>query len=341
MHKSLNIAVAGATGAVGHEILKILYERGFPCQTVQALGKNEDQGATVPFGDDELDVLSLEDCDFAKIDLAFFCLPAAKAKELAPKAIALGTTVIDLSEAFRLEEDTPLIIPELNSEALAFHHGLISSPSALATAIAMTLDPIDSAAHITHVTTVSLLSASDKGLKGIGELEKQVADLLNMRETTTNVFPEQLAFNLIPYTAPFLDNDETTIEHLLPRELAKIFNEDTFPLTATCINLPLFYGHCLILNVETEKELLAKEVRTLLVQAKGLKLLDNPREGICPMPIDAMGEDEIFIGRIRNDFSNPKALNLIIVFDNLRKGSALNAVEIAEELLKQNLMLKH
>ncbi|MBQ7738994.1 MAG: aspartate-semialdehyde dehydrogenase [Desulfovibrionaceae bacterium] len=341
MEKSLNIAIAGATGAVGQEIIKILSEQGFPSQNILPLASEDAQGSTVPFGDDELDVLTLYDCDFSKIDLAFFCLPANVAQTFAQKAMDQGTTVIDLSEAFRLKDDIPLCVPEINNECLRFHNGLISSPSSLATALALTLEPIDSRANIAHVTVSALLSASDKGLKGINELEKQVADLLNMRETTTNIFPEQLAFNIIPYTTSFLDNDLTKIEHDLPLELAKIFDEYEFPLTVTCINVPIFYGHCLLVNITTEKKLSAKEVRTLLVQEKNLKILDNPKEGVCPMPIDAMGQNEIFIGRIRDDSSYENSLNLVIVFDNMRKGSALNAVQIANELIDQNLIKKH
>ena len=338
MEKMLRVAVVGATGVVGRAILERLHDRSFPARVVRAFASKASLGETVPFGEDEVDVEQLEQIRFEDFDLAFFCAGSTVTKTYAPGAVRMGCVVIDTSEAYRLDERVPLIIPEVNGEALVLHQGIIASPNSITVALLLVLAPLLEVCELRRVVVTALLSASGAGKKGVRELEKQIGDLLNMRDIEVAAFPHQLAFNLLPQTDMFEDNEYTRDEMTLLHETRKILPDADFRLTATCVRIPVFFSHALVVNLETEKPLQAKDARALLVQAMGVQVCDNPGERIYPTVVDCGGEDAVFVGRIREDTSCNNGLNLWIVVDNLRKGSALNAVQIAEELLQRNLV---
>ncbi|MBQ9536271.1 MAG: aspartate-semialdehyde dehydrogenase [Desulfovibrionaceae bacterium] len=332
MLKPLRLAVVGATGIVGHELLKVLEDKELPPLEIIALGSNKALGSTVNFQEEELDVLALDGFDFTGVRLAFFCVPPDVSKQYVPKAQAAGCIVLDLSAAFRLEPNVPLCLPEINAEVLSLQQGLICQPNAVSIASALVLEPILDAVGLKSVGLTALISVSHAGRSGVRELEQQVGDLLNMREISCATFPEQIAFNLLPYVGAFLPDDCTDLEAATVQELYKILDEDTFTMSVSALQVPIFYGHSLTLYVETEKKLTAKNCRALLVAAPGISVLDNPDLGSFPSTLEAVGLDTVVVGRIR-EIAGVNGLNLVVSFDNLRKGAAVNAVQIFKELL--------
>ncbi|MBQ7585738.1 MAG: aspartate-semialdehyde dehydrogenase [Desulfovibrionaceae bacterium] len=340
MSKALRLAVVGATGAIGTELLKIIDERDFPQTVFVPLASSEKRGATVEFQGEDLDVLNLETFDFSQVDLAFFATPKAISELYAPKAVKQGCLVIDASSAFRLKEDCPLCVANLNEEALSMHRGLIAQPEAVSMALALVLAPLKEAVGLERVGVTALMSVSALGLNGVRELEQQIGDLLNMREMSKGVFKEQIAFNILPYVGNFKDNDSTSLENELPSEVLKILEAEDFKLAFTCLQIPLFYGHGLSVNLETLEPLTAKQARAILVQSQGVKVLDNPMAQAYPQPFEAIGCDQILVGRIREDSTQKRGLNLWMSFDNVHTAAALNMVKIAEILVRDNLIAK-
>ncbi|MBO4368680.1 MAG: aspartate-semialdehyde dehydrogenase [Desulfovibrio sp.] len=336
--RKIAVAVVGATGAVGEELLSLLASRSLPLAKVLPLASKETLGESVSFGEDELEVQSLDKNSFSGIDLVFFCTTDAVSKEYVPIAVRAGACVIDCSDAFRHDANCPLVVPEVNPEDLVMHKGIIVSPKSLSIALALVLHPLHEVASLKRCIVTALQSVSGAGKAGIHELEHQVRDLMNMREIERAVFPHQIAFNLVPETSPFLDNDYTRDEVAIADEMHRLFQDDNIAMTATSVRVPVFFSHALSVNVEFAKAISSKEARALLVQASGVHVLDNPRAGLYPTSIDAGAEDDVFVGRIRDDTSLDNALNLWIVGDNLRKGSALNCVQILEELLARGLL---
>ncbi len=334
------VAVAGATGAVGREMLKILHERRFPAGEVRALASSRSAGSTVPYGDDELRVKELNEHSFADVDLALFSAGGDTSKKFAPVAAKAGCVVVDNSSAWRMDPEVPLVVPEVNPQALEGHKNIIANPNCSTIQMVVVLKPIYDTVGISRVVVSTYQAVSGSGQKAIEELQNQVRALFNMQDTACEVYPHQIAFNCLPHIDAFLDNEYTREEMKMIDETTKIMGDESIRVTATTVRVPVFFGHSESVNIETKKKLTSKEARGLLSQAPGIRVLDNPRENIYPLPIDAAGTDETFVGRIREDLTIENGLNLWIVADNIRKGAALNTVQIGEELINRGLLAR-
>lgn len=338
MSRKFKVAVAGATGAVGREMLKTLYERKFPVSEVIPLASERSAGTLVPFGDQELKVKELTEDSFAGLDLALFSAGGSVSARFAPHAAHAGCVVIDNSSTWRMDPRCPLVVPEVNANALEAQEGIIANPNCSTIQMVVVLKPIMDAVGITRVIVSTYQAVSGTGQKGIEELERQVRDLFNGRETENHVYPHQIAFNILPHIDVFLENEYTKEEMKMVNETRKILDNPDIRVTATCVRVPVFYSHSESVNIETIKKLSPKDCRALLAQAPGVKVIDNPAESLYPLAIDATGEDEAYVGRIREDETIKNGLNMWIVSDNIRKGAALNAVQIAEALVARDLV---
>lgn len=338
MSKKYKVAVAGATGAVGREMLKTLHDRNFPVSEVIPLASSRSAGNTVPFGDDELVVSELKEDSFEGIDLALFSAGGSVSERFAPHAAHAGCVVIDNSSAWRMDPRCPLVVPEVNPDALKGQQGIIANPNCSTIQMVVVLKPIMDVAGLERVVVSTYQAVSGTGQKGIEELERQVRDLFNGRDSEIKVYPHRIAFNVLPHIDVFLDNEYTKEEMKMVNETRKILSDPDLRVTATCARVPVFYGHSESVNIETKKKLSPKECRAILSQAPGVQVVDNPGANLYPLAIDAAGEDETFVGRIREDESIENGLNMWIAADNLRKGAALNAVQIAEALVKMDLV---
>ena len=336
--KELVVAVAGATGAVGREMLKTLEQRNFPASKVIALASSRSAGKRVPYQGSELEVEELTENSFKGVDIAIFSAGGGTSQKFAPYAQRSGCVVVDNSSAWRMDDRCPLVVPEVNPQALETHNGIISNPNCSTIQMVVALQPIHAAAKIKRVVVSTYQAVSGTGQKGIEELEKQVRQLFNMQDPDISTYPYQIAFNCLPHIDVFLDNDYTKEEMKMVHETVKIMGDPGIKVTATTVRVPVFYSHSEAVNIETEKKLTAKDARAILACAPGVKVLDNPAEKIYPMPLDAAGEDEVFVGRIREDDTIANGLNMWVVADNIRKGAALNAVQIAEALIQKNLV---
>ena len=338
MSASLTVAVVGATGAVGREMLSTLEARDCPADKVVALASARSAGTTVPFKGGELPVRELTEDSFKGIDLALFSAGGGTSEKFAPHAVKSGCVVVDNSSAWRMDERCPLVVPEVNPQALAAHKGIIANPNCSTIQMVVVLAPLHKAAGITRVVVSTYQAVSGTGQKAIAELETQVRQMFNMMEPEAKVYPHRIAFNCLPQIDVFLDNGYTKEEMKMVWETVKIMGDPGIKVTATTVRVPVFYGHSEALNVEFARPLGAKEARAVLSVAPGVTVLDNPAEKIYPMPIHAAGEDEVFVGRIREDESRANTLNMWVVADNIRKGAALNAVQIAERLVQDKLL---
>ncbi|MFP4315774.1 MAG: aspartate-semialdehyde dehydrogenase [Desulfovibrionales bacterium] len=335
---SFVVAVVGATGAVGREMLKVLEQRDFPASRVVALASARSAGTTVPFKSGDLTVEELSEESFQGIDLALFSAGGSVSEKFAPIAAESGCVVVDNSSAWRMDPQTPLVVPEVNPQDLEEHKGIIANPNCSTIQMVVVLKPLHDAGTIKRVVVSTYQAVSGTGQQAIDELQQQVSQLFNMKEPEAKVYPHQIAFNCLPHIDVFLENDYTKEEMKMVHETKKIMGDDSIRVTATTVRVPVFYGHSESVNVETAKKITAKEARAILSQAPGVKVLDNPAEKIYPMPVFAAGEDDTFVGRIREDETIDNGLNLWIVSDNIRKGAALNTVQIAEELIQRDLV---
>jgi len=333
--KKLVVAVVGATGAVGREMLKTLESRNFPATEVVPFASARSAGTKVPYGDSELVVRELKEDVFEGIDIAIFSAGGSTSEKYAPHAAAAGCIVVDNSSAWRMDERCPLVVPEVNPEALEGHNGIIANPNCSTIQMVVALKPLHDVAGIRRVVVSTYQAVSGSGQKGISELETQVRQMFNLKEPEVNVYPHRIAFNCIPHIDVFLENDYTKEEMKMVHETVKIMRAPNVKVTATCVRVPVFYGHSESVNIETERKLSAKEARAILAQAPGVQVYDNPSEKMYPLAVDAAGEDATYVGRIREDDTIPNGLNMWIVADNIRKGAALNAVQIAEELVRR------
>jgi aspartate-semialdehyde dehydrogenase len=328
------VAIAGATGAVGREMLEILEERNFPVADVVLLASERSAGDRLEFGGKSRTVKQLAKDSFEGVDIALFSAGSERSVEFVPAAVRSGAVVVDNSSAFRMDPGVPLVVPEVNAHALGKHAGIIANPNCSTIAMVMALKPIHDAATIRRVVVTTFQSVSGTGKKAIDELAQQTVALLNFRDVETKVYPYQIAFNCLPHIDSFLDNGYTKEEMKLVNETRKILEVDSLRVTATTVRVPVFRCHSESVNVETEKKITANEARALLSAAPGMLVYDDPKRNLYPLAIDVAGKDETYVGRIREDESVPNGLNLWIVSDNLRKGAALNAVQIAEMLIK-------
>ncbi|MEO5628532.1 MAG: aspartate-semialdehyde dehydrogenase [Thermomonas sp.] len=336
------VAVVGATGAVGEVMLSILHERGFPASEVIALASARSAGGQVKFGNDEIDVLDLADFDPADVDIALFSAGGAVSEQYAPKFAAAGAVVIDNSSAFRNDDDVPLVVSEVNPEASRERpRGIIANPNCSTMQLMVALKPLHDVAKIERINIATYQSVSGTGQKALEELGRQTAGLLAFKAAEPEVYPVQIAFNVIPHGGDFTDNGYTTEEMKLVWETRKILGDDSIRVNATVVRVPVFYGHSEAVAIETRDKLTAAHARELLEAAPGIEVVDEPRGGGYPTPVThASGKDAVYVGRIREDLSHPLGLNLWVVADNIRKGAALNAVQIAELLIADGLPAK-
>lgn len=330
-----NVAIAGATGAVGREMAEILEERCFPVERLILLASERSEGKTLSFHEKEIRVDLLKVDSFEGVDIALFSAGASRSLEFAPRAVESGALVIDNSSAFRMDPEVPLVVPEVNPNAIKRHKGIIANPNCSTIQMVVVLKPLHDAAKIKRVVVTTFQSTSGTGKKAMDELLEQTKALLNFQEVKCSVYPYQIAFNCLPHIDIFLENGYTKEEMKMVNETRKIMEDDSMMITATTVRVPVFRGHSESVNIETEKKLSANEARALLASAPGVIVYDDPSRNIYPIPIDVSGKDEVYVGRIREDESIPNGLNLWIVGDNLRKGAALNAIQIAEYLIME------
>lgn len=333
MNKKYVVAVIGATGNVGREVLNNLSSRDFPVKEVFAAASSNSVGKKVSFGEDTLKVMQMHELDFSKIDIAFFCAGSAVSEKYAKNAVQNGCIVIDKSSFYRLEKDVPLIVPEANINVLkGFKSGIISNPNCCTIPLAVVLKPLDNAAKIKRIVISTYQSASGAGKAGMDELYNQTKAKFIFEHLKPEVFPEQIAFNLFPHIGDFRKDGYSTEEYKIEEELKKIIGNHINP-TVTCVRVPVFVSHSMSVNVEFENNINAQEAEEILEEADGIITYNIENEVKYATPVDAVENDEVFVSRIRNDKYRKNALNLWICSDNLRKGAALNAVQIAEEII--------
>ena len=328
------VAVAGATGAVGREMVEILEERAFPVAELRPLASERSEGERVEFLGKSITVRKLTGDSFRDVDIALFSAGAERSLEFVPAAVKSGAVVIDNSSAFRMDPAVPLVVPEVNLHAIARHAGIVANPNCSTIGMVVALKPIHDKAKIKRIVVTTFQSVSGTGKNAIDELASQTVALLNFREIEKSVYPHQVAFNCLPHIDSFLDSGYTREEMKLVNETRKIMEDDSIRVTATTVRVPVFRCHSESLNIETEMKLSANEARAILSGAPGVVVYDDPKKNLYPLAIDVTGKDEIYVGRIREDESIPNGLNMWIVLDNVRKGAALNAVQIAEQLIK-------
>ena len=328
------VAVVGATGAVGNEMIAVLEDRDFPVGSLRLFASERSEGVRLQFQGSEIPVETLKEDSFKGIDIALFSAGAGRSKIWAPIAARSGCVVVDNSSQWRMDPEVPLVVPEVNPGDIRKHKGIIANPNCSTIQMVVVLKPLHDAARIKRVVVTTFQSVSGTGKKAMDELLQQTTDLLNFREVKCNVYPHQIAFNCLPHIDKFLENGYTKEEMKMVNETKKIMGDDTIRVTATTVRVPVFRGHSESVNIETEKKLTANEARAILSTASGVVVYDAPEKNIYPLAIYAAGKDETFVGRIREDESIDNGLNLWIVADNLRKGAALNAVQIAEKLIE-------
>jgi aspartate-semialdehyde dehydrogenase len=336
--KNYDVAVVGATGAVGEAMLSILEERNFPVGEVYALASSRSVGKRIPFKGKNLIVKDLAEFDFSKVQIGLFSAGASISKEYAPKAAAANCVVIDNTSEFRYDDDIPLIVPEVNPEKIAEYkaRGIIANPNCSTIQMLVALKPIYDAVGIDRINVCTYQAVSGTGKEAIEEVVSQTAKLLNGKPITPEVYPKQIAFNVLPQIDVFLDNGYTKEEMKMVWETKKIFSDESIKVNPTAVRVPVFYGHSEAVHIETREKIDVKTVRELLENGQGITVLDERVDGGYPTAVtESSGNDDIFVGRIREDISHPKGINLWVVGDNVRKGAALNSIQIAEELVKK------
>jgi len=336
---SYNVAVVGATGAVGNEMIRVLEERDFPVRELMLLASERSLGIEIDFRGKPVPVKVLDENSFKGIEIGLFSAGGSVSEHYAPIAAAAGCVVIDNTSAFRMDPEVPLVVPEVNPQAIGQYKkkGIIANPNCSTIQMVVALKPIHDAVRIRRVVVSTYQAVSGTGKKAITELAEQTRALMNCQEVEVNVYPHQIAFNCLPHIDVFLDNGYTKEEMKMVNETKKIFDDPSIGVTATTVRVPVFYGHSESVNIETEKKISAEEVKKLLATAPGITLIDNPKENAYPLAIHAAGKDDTFVGRIREDESIPNGINLWVVADNIRKGAASNAVQIAEVLIRDYL----
>ncbi len=337
MTQKYDVAVVGATGAVGEAMLAILEERNFPVGNVYALASSRSVGKRIPFKNDSIKVEDLAEFDFSKAQIGLFSAGASLSAEYAPKAAEAGCIVIDNTSQFRYDEDIPLVVPEVNPGKIIEYknRGIIANPNCSTIQMLVALKPIYDEAGIERINVCTYQAVSGTGKPGIEEVVQQTAALLNGKPVSSSVYPKQIAFNVLPQIDVFLDNGYTKEEMKMVWETRKIFGDDTIQVNPTAVRVPVFYGHSEAVHIETRDKISVERVRELLSDAPGVTVMDEREDGGYPTAVtESSGNDDVFVGRIREDISHPKGIDLWVVGDNVRKGAALNSVQIAEELVK-------
>lgn len=340
MSRKFDVAVLGATGTVGATMLSILAERRFPVGRVYALASSRSAGSEAAFGDEQLDVEDVADFDFTKVQLGLFSPGAAVSAVYAPIATAAGCVVIDNTSQFRYDDDVPLVVPEVNPHAIAEYKArkIIANPNCSTIQLVVALKPIYDAVGIERINVCSYQSVSGTGKEAIEELASQAALVLNGKPAEPKVYPVPIAFNVLPHIDEFQQNGYTKEEMKMVWETRKILGDDTIKVNPTAVRVPVFYGHSEAVHLETRDKITADAARTLLAAAPGVEVVDEARAGGYPTALThSAGHDGVFVGRIREDISHPRGLDFWVVSDNVRKGAALNSVQIAEYLVKEYL----
>jgi len=332
------VAVAGATGVVGGTVRRILEERDFPVADLRLLASARSAGRRLQFKGAEVEVRELGPGSFDGVDLVFFAAGGSVSTEYAPQAVAAGATVIDKSSVFRQDPGVPLVVPEVNADHLVTHTGLIATPNCSTIQMVVALKPLYDAAGIERVVVSTYQAVSGSGQAGIAALDAQARQWAAGEQVEQQFYPYQIAFNLLPHIDSFLPSGATKEEQKMVDETVKIFADRHLKVTATCVRVPVFGAHSEAVNVQTRTKLSAAEARELLAAAPGIVVVDDPADLRYPMPLPAEGADPVFVGRIREDVTIDNGLDLWVVSDNLRKGAALNAVQIAEELVTRGLL---
>lgn len=340
MTKTVDVAVVGATGAVGEAMMEILEQRQFPVGKLYPLASERSAGKTLRFKGKSVVVQDLATFDFSQVQVGLFSAGGSISAEYAPKAAAAGCVVVDNTSHFRRDHDIPLVVPEVNPHAIAGYtrRGIIANPNCSTIQMLVALKPIRDAVGLERINVATYQAVSGTGKEAIEELAQQTAKLLNAQSIKTEVYPKQIAFNALPHIDTFQDNGYTREEMKMVWETQKIFEDDSIAVNPTCVRIPVFFGHSEAVHIETRDKITAEEARALLVNAPGVEVLDERVDGGYPTPVtEGAGRDPVYVGRIREDISHPRGLDLWVVSDNVRKGAALNSVQIAEILVAEYL----
>jgi aspartate-semialdehyde dehydrogenase len=338
MSAKFDVAVVGATGAVGETMLEILAERKFPVNNVYPLASSRSAGKKVPFGDTWLTVQDLDSFDFSRAQIGLFSAGASISEKYAPIAGAAGCVVIDNTSQFRYDDEIPLVVPEVNPQAIADYkrHNIIANPNCSTIQMLVALKPLHDAAGIERINVCTYQAVSGTGKEAIAELAGQTAELLNGRAADAKVYPKQIAFNVLPQIDVFMDNGYTKEEMKMVWETRKIMGDDSIQVNPTAVRVPVFYGHSEAIHIETREKLDAETATALLQAMPGVVVLDERKDGGYPTAVsEGATHDPVYVGRIREDISHPRGLDLWVVADNVRKGAALNSIQIAEILVKE------
>lgn len=334
--KGCRVAIVGATGLVGQEFIKVLEQRHFPIESISLFASDRSASKKMFVNHQEVEVKETTLESFRGIDIALFSAGAEVSRYFSPIATQSGTVVIDNSSAFRMVSSVPLVVPEINVEDIKWHRGIIANPNCSTIQMVVALYPLHKVNPIKRIIIATYQSVSGTGAAAIEELTQQAKQVLEGLSTIPHVYPHQIAFNLLPELEVFLDNGYTKEEWKMVEETKKIMHADDIAISATCVRVPVFIGHGEAVHVEFSYAISADEARQILARAPGVKVLDDPVISLYPQPWSAAGTDEVFVGRIRQDVSHPRGLVMWIVADNLRKGAALNAIQIAEEMMKRD-----
>jgi len=335
MMKGYNVAIVGATGLVGQEFIKVLEQRNFPTTSIQLLASERSVGKKLFVTHREIEVKETTAESFKGIDIALFSAGAEISRYFSPIAAQSGAVVVDNSSAFRTVDTVPLVVPEVNPEDIKRHKGIIANPNCSTIQMVVALYPLHKVNPIKRIVAATYQAVSGTGSAAVDELTAQAKQVLDGQTTIPHVYPHQIAFNVLPEIDVFLDNGYTKEEWKLVEETRKIMHAEDIAISATCVRVPVFTGHSIAVNIEFSQPMSPEEARRILAQAPGVKIMDDPVISLYPQPWSAAGTDEVFIGRIRRDASRPDGLVMWIVADNLRKGAALNTVQIAEEMIKR------
>ena len=338
--KKYDVAVVGATGAVGEQMLAILAQRKFPVNNVHALASSRSVGKKVAFGDATLEVQDLAEFDFSKTQIGLFSPGASISKEYAPKAAAQGCVVIDNTSQFRYDDDIPLVVPEVNAHQIANYktHGIIANPNCSTIQMLVALKPLHDAVGIERINVATYQAVSGTGTDAIEELDLQSRNILGDKPIKCDVYPKQIAFNALPHIDKFMDNGYTKEEMKMVWETQKIMEDDSILVNPTTVRIPVKYGHSEAVHIELKEKLSAQKARDLLASAPGIVVMDKHKDGGYPTAVtEGEGTDPVYVGRIREDISHPRGLNMWVVSDNLRKGAALNSIQIAEVLINNHI----
>lgn len=333
--ENYNVAVVGATGAVGEEMLKILEEKNFPVNKLKLFATEKSKGKKIEFKGQEYIVDTIKTGSFSEIDIALFSIASSASKKIAPRAAEEGAVVIDNSNAFRMEDDVPLVVPEINPEKIFTHSGIIANPNCSTIQLVLALKPIYDQAGLEQVRISTYQAVSGTGRDAINELTHQTEAHLQQNKMKSEVYPHQIAFNSLPHIDIFFENGYTKEEMKMVREPRKILADPEIKLSATAVRTPVYYGHAEAVSIVTEEKLNLKTVRKLLSGMEGVEVIDDPKNNKYPLQIMSEENDSVMVGRIREDLIHERGINMWVVANNLRKGAALNAVQIAEKLLEK------